>query len=396
MSISRLARRIARTALQAAIAGSLAVAGWRQPPVKGPPRSILLIRLDLLGDVLHSLHAAEGLRAAYPDAHLAMMTLPYTAPLARLSPSLDEVIELDTNRPRTLAGLLDSRTWRQYWRLLRRVRAQRYDLAISLCGRTASLCAFLSGATRVIGYRDEAYPGALTDPVEGGRYEHRRLEVDYIRHLAHAAGAVDFPVELQLPLPESARQQVTALLQARGVEPHERVIVIHAGAINGSAKRWPAENWGAFVRQVQDAVECRIVLAGAVADRPIARQVVAAGPPGIIDLVGETDLETLLVLLARADLVASGDSGPLHLAAALGRPLLAVYGPTDPRVHGPFAPRAGLELLRRDLPCSPCYSLAAMAECPLGDPICMRSITVPQMVAGALRLLAGPRQSASA
>jgi ADP-heptose:LPS heptosyltransferase len=139
-----------------------------------------------------------------------------------------------------------------------------------------------------------------------------------------------------------------------------------------------------------------VVLAGAASDVGIAREVLARAED-VVSLVGRTSVEELVALLAEANLVATGDSGPLHLAVALGVPLLAVYGPTDPAVHGPYNPVGPVVVHRRDLACSPCYTMAAVAECPLGDPICMRLVSVREMVASAVRLLETPgRQTQSA
>jgi lipopolysaccharide heptosyltransferase II len=163
--------------------------------------------------------------------------------------------------------------------------------------------------------------------------------------------------------------------------------VVHAGAINGAAKRWPTASWAAFADRLQAQVACRVVLAGAGSDQILARDVMERAKSPVVSLVGQTSVEELVALIARADLVATGDSGPLHLAVALGRPLVAAYGPTDPQVHGPLNPVGPVSLHRKDLPCSPCYSMAAMADCPLGDPICMRLVTVSQMVDSAVALL---------
>src|SRR5947209_3915631 len=175
-----MARRTVHRALYwtAAALGLAARLSRRRPePCSGAVHRILLIRLDLLGDVLFSLQAAEGMRAAYPDARITMVTLPYTAPLARASSAVDEVIELDANRVRRPSGALNPATWIAYRRAFHAMRGARYDLGISLAGRTASLVAFLSGACRTFGYADEAYPFLLTDPVPGGRYGERKHEV---------------------------------------------------------------------------------------------------------------------------------------------------------------------------------------------------------------------------
>jgi ADP-heptose:LPS heptosyltransferase len=105
-------------------------------------------------------------------------------------------------------------------------------------------------------------------------------------------------------------------------------------------------------------------------------------------LTGETGVDELLAVLSRCDLVISGDSGPLHMAVALGRPTISIYGPTDPAIYGP-APRPGQEavVIRRGLHCSPCYTLHATAECPHGQPSCMIDVTVGEVLSAALRVL---------
>lgn len=348
---------------------------------------ILVIRVDLLGDVLFSMQAVQGLRRAYPSARICMLTLPYTAPLARLYPSVDEVFTVDTNRIRRPGGLLSPRTWLSYWRVYRQLNAERFDVAISLSGPMASLCALLSGARRVVGYADEAYRFTLTDPVSGGRYEERKHEVEYVRSLARRAGATEFPAHLEVPVPADASRRVEQMLGEHGVRAGDTLVAVHAGSINGSAKRWLPEYWGPLADRLQGSGS-RIVLVGARSDEPIAREVMAAAERPIISLVGRTDIEELIALIARADLVATGDSGPLHLAVALGRPLVSVYGPTDPYIHGPFNPAAPVAIHRKDLACSPCYSMAATAECPLGHTMCMRLVPVADMVESAGRLLA--------
>ena len=354
----------------------------------------MIIRLDLLGDVLFSMHAVEALSAAYPAARIAMLTLPYTAPLARLNPAVHEVVSVDTNRIRTPRGLLSPATWWEYRRTYQYVRSQGFDLCVSLSGRMASLCAFLSGARRTVGYSREAYPFLLTDPVAGGRYTERMHEVEYVRQLARHAGASSFPERVSLTVPEEGRQAAERLLAQHDITAKERLVVIHAGSVHPSAKRWPASSWSCFADDLHMATGARIVLTGSKSDEPVVVEVLKNARSPVVSLVGRTTVEEMLGLLARADLVASGDSGPLHLAVALGRPVVAAYGPTDPRIYGPYNPAAPPRLHRKDLPCSPCYPTSAGADCPLGDPICMRLVTVRQMVNSAVELLSEPAQFA--
>ncbi|HEX6507722.1 MAG TPA: lipopolysaccharide heptosyltransferase II [Chloroflexota bacterium] len=384
-------RVFARAAVRRFAYWAIAVLGLasrlrRQPGKPEVVRSILVVRLDLLGDVLFTRPLVQGLRDRFPGAHITLLTLPYTGPLAGLFDEIDEVVTIDTNRIRTPRGLLDPRTWRDYVRAAVAIRERDFDIGISVSGPMASLCVFLSGARWRIGYADEAYPFLLTDRVPGGRYGERIHEVDYVRRLASPVDA-NAPARLELPVSDDARDSMDRKLGALGIKPEDRVVVIHAGAVNGSAKRWPAGSWARFIDRVVHASEAKVVLAGAQSDEAIARAVLTDTRAPAISLVGGTSIEELVALIARADLVASGDSGPLHIAVALGRPLVAAYGPTDPQVHGPYFPRAPTRVHRHDLPCSPCYSMAATAECPLGDPICMRLVTVQQMVDSAIELL---------
>ncbi len=337
--------------------------------------------------MLFTLALAEGLKAAFPGVRVTLLTSRYAAELAALSPALDDVVSVETHHLRSVRGLSDPRTWAGYWRLFWRLRARQFDLAIAVYGQMGSLGAGLSGARRTVGYAHEAYPNLLTDAVPGGRHLDRKHEAEYVRVLARHVGVSSLPDHPIIRVPVEASRSIEEKLRCAGIAAADEVVVIHAGSINGSAKRWPANNWSRFATQVAQATGARIVLVGAAGDRKIADEVITGSATPIRSLVGETSLAELAAVLQRADLVASGDSGPLHLAVALGRPVLAVYGPTDPEVYGPYRPTAPVQLHRRDLPCSPCYSLKTIAECPLGDPICMRLVSVEAMVASAAEML---------
>ncbi len=395
MAQASAGRVVARGAVRKIAYGCIAVLGavcrlrQRRPPVDSVDR-ILVIRIDLLGDLLFTRPLITALRDRFPEASISLLTLPYTSSLGKHFGEVDEHIVVDTNRIRTVRGLVTPGTWREYARVLRVVRSRKFDVAISVCGRMASLCAFLAGARRSIGYQAEEYPFLLNDTVPGGRYEIRQHEVEYVRGLARHLGIESPPAVLQLESPHSGNVNAETLLRSVGIAESSRFVAIHAGAVNGSAKRWPSANWARFARRVIDELGVAVVLVGAASDEPIAREVLRESGPGVASLVGKTSVDDLLGVLQSADLVASGDSGPLHLAVALGRPLLAAYGPTDPYVHGPYHPSQPVSVHRADIPCSPCFSMAASAECPLGDPICMRLVTVDSMVEGARQLLMQP------
>jgi lipopolysaccharide heptosyltransferase II len=338
-------------------------------------RRILVIRLDLLGDLVFSAPTIAALRAAYPAADLTLLTLPYTRPLAVLIPGVDRTLALDVNCYRRPAG------WRHLGEavaLVRRLRAAHYDLCLALHGRPAGVLALVSGARYRVGYAAHAYPFAFNVPVGGRRYARRQHEAEYCLDLARAVGA-DGPAVPRLLAPEGG-------YRVSGLAAGKRYVVLHPGASNGSAKRWPAASWGRLARAAAEALDVGVVLTGGEAERALVETVAAEAGAAAVPVVGTSLLE-LAALLAGAEAVVSGDTGPLHLAAALGRPALGVYGPTDPAQTGPLGERTAV--VRRLVPCGPCYDLRGPAECKLPDRslICMRELEPDAVLDALVRLL---------
>lgn len=356
-------------------------------------RRILVIRLDLLGDVVNSMTAVAALHERFPGARVDMLTLPHTAAIPRQFSFVSEVYTLDTNMIRIPRNMLRRETYRAFIGIGLTLRRNRYDICISLFGLMASIWAFVSGAHQRIGYKRESYPYMFTDPLPGRRFDRRRHEIRWDLDLAARAGASGEWRTPSLHVLPDAAARAEALLAARGVGPGDRLLGIHGGAVNGSAKRWPAMHWAALADRLIERHGVTIVLTGSANERHIAEDICARMRHRPVMLTGETDIDGLLAVLARCDLVISGDSGPLHMAVALGRPTVSLYGPTDPAIYGP-TPRPGQRaiVLRRDLACSPCYNLLATAECPYGQPSCMIDITVGQVFAAATRLLDGQRR----
>ncbi|GAC1431117.1 MAG: lipopolysaccharide heptosyltransferase II [Chloroflexota bacterium] len=357
-------------------------------------RRILVIRIDLLGDVVLSMPAVEALREAYPHAHIAMLVLPFTRQIPASNPAVDEVITLDTNRlrPGTMRrdgivrclreGLAD---WAQ---ALGRLRGGQFDLCVSLCGLMASILAFASGAPHRVGYREESYPFLFTHPVPGRRYKRVQHEVLYCLDLARAAGAPGGDRVPSLRPDHGAGGAARDLLAREGLAPGQPYVVIHAGATNGSAKRWPARHWAALADLLQDDLGLAVVLTGSNGDRLLAEEVAGGTRARPLLLTGRTTIAELAGVLQGATAVLSGDSGPLHMAVALGRPTVSLYGPTDPRLSGPHpGPAQPAVVLRKGIFCSPCYNHYETAECRFGNPVCMIDITPREVLAATRRVL---------
>jgi lipopolysaccharide heptosyltransferase II len=387
----RLKRRV-QQALRAVLGGfGRATAGTHEKatPAHNAVQRILVVRVDLLGDVVLSLPAVRALKRAYPEAQIDMLVLRSTAPILRAEPDVARVIAFDPGVWRRPTGLLKTTTWREALTLLRDLRAARYDLAISVSGDIASILTRLSGARRRFGYADEAYSHFLTDALPGGRYATHQHEVEYVLALARAAGGIVLPGDEQLRLhvlPDAAASVHERLREQRAVSGLGRPIVaIHAGARNGQAKRWPPAHIAVLADRLVGELNALVVLTGAPTEEPLARAILRRARQPILNLTGQTTIPELVALLAASDLLITGDSGPMHIACAVRTPVVALHGPTDPAISGPTAPDA--VVLRQNLWCAPCYDASATAECRFGNPVCMKRISPSAVFSAACRQL---------
>ncbi|HLG71624.1 MAG TPA: lipopolysaccharide heptosyltransferase II [Chloroflexota bacterium] len=374
------------------VLGAVSAAGrlFRRPASLIPEnvRRILVIRLDLLGDMVLSLPAISTLKKAYPESEITVLSLPYAADLLELAPDVDRCLSYDVNRIRRPADVLTPANWREFVGLVKQLRAARYDLCLSLHGRFACVMAWLSGCPRRYGYSGEAYPFMLTRTLPGGRYDVRQHEVLYSLRLAELAGAgVDWarPPAPKLTIPQPEQRRMRHLLAEWEIRTDTLLTVIHPGASNGSAKRWPPEYWARLANRLHEDAGAAVVVTGTPNEADVVQALVRECNFKPVVLAGQTTIQQLGALLKRADLLLSSDSGPAHMAAALGTPQATIFGPTDPAIYAPFSPKA--VVLRREMACSPCYDARATAECRFGHVNCMRQLQPDEVYEACLRLL---------
>lgn len=351
-------------------------------------RRILVVRLDLVGDLVMSLPAVKALGEAYPRAEVTMLTLPYAGQLLELAPEVDHVLSYDVNRIRTLREVMRPRNYGEFFGVVRQLRRSKFDLCLSLHGRFACVMAWLSGCPRRYGYAGEAYPFMLTRTLPGGRYDVRQHEVLYNLRLAELAGAafdVAHPPAPRLTIPQAEQRRMRHMLAEFEIRADSLLVVIHPGASNGSAKRWLPEYWGKVANKLHRELHAVVVLTGTPNEAAIVQAVVRACSFKPIVMAGQTTIPQLGALLKRADLLLASDSGPSHMAAALGTPQVTIFGPTDPVVYAPFSSKA--VVVRRELACSPCYDARATAECRFGHVNCMRQLTPDEVSEAGARLL---------
>jgi len=296
------------------------------PRLSDSPR-ILIVRLSAIGDVIHAMPLAAALRQRFPSAYLAWVSAYPAATLLEGHEALDEVI---------VVGRRWLRSPRAIFGLRRRLRALRLDVAIDAQGLTKSaVAAWLSGAPRRIGFGDhwgrEISRWFYTDLV----LTKTKHTVDRTLELIEPLGIVRPPVRFQIPLTESEREAADRMLADLEIEPP--LAIINAGASRPS-KIWPPDRFGAVAQHLgrQWRLPSLVVWAGRE-ERALAERIVA-NSEGRACLAPPTTLRELAALCQRARIFVSSDTGPLHLAVAVGTPCVGLYGPWPAEENGPYGP----------------------------------------------------------
>jgi heptosyltransferase-1 len=301
-----------------------------RPPLRDyPARRIALIKPSAFGDIVHALPVLAALRRRYPEAHIAWVINRVYEPLLRGHPHLDAVIPFDRGllRHGWLSGAV------RYCRFLRELREQRFDLAIDLQGllRSGILCAATGARRRVgLGSAREGATWFYTDVL--GRTDRGHLHaVDRYWRVAEALGVGDGPRCGHVPVAADARRWVE---ETMGELPRPW-LVLGVGS-RWKTKRWPPEHFADLARLAQSQFGGTVLFVGGADEKHLAQATAVrlAGPRR--DVTGETTLPQLVALLERADVMVANDTGPLHLAAALGRPVLAPYTCTKVQLTGPY------------------------------------------------------------
>ncbi|MGH8701347.1 MAG: glycosyltransferase family 9 protein [Burkholderiales bacterium] len=302
---------------------------------------ILIVRLGAMGDVLHGLPAVAALRRALPSAKIGWVIEPRwaellcaagearTAPRSPLKPLVDTVYEVDTRALRSAS----SWAWRLSAGTLRRIRAAKYDVAIDLQGSMKSgLITALSGARETAGFaRTREAPAAML---------YNRRVAARARHLIEqnlelVAGVAEniAPAPAELPQDRGADAWCELELRKRGRYDY----ALLSPGVGWGAKRWPAEHYGEVAKRLAAEGLWSFINTGP-GEESLAREVEAASGGTASRISCSVGL--LIALARRAKLFIGGDSGPMHLAAALGIPVVAIFGPTDPERNGPYGTRS--------------------------------------------------------
>lgn len=376
-------RRVSDTVSQAENA-----ANGRMDLAKREFERILVIKPSSLGDVAHALPVLNGLRVRYPHARIAWLIATSCREMLEGHPQIDELIPFDRKRYGQIARSI--RVSGEFMEFVQGLRTRRFDLVIDLQGLFRSgFLAWASGAKTRIGFaraREFAWM-FYSDRIPPGDPDEHAVVRNY--RVASMLGFEHVPIEFHLHVQPEARAKAAALLAEAGVKPDERFAIVTPGA-RWETKIWPAEKIAGVCDHLQQAHGLKIVLAGGPGEMPDCQAVAAATAVPVSNLCGRTGIRDLIALIDASTIMLSNESGPMHVAVALGRPVAGVAGPTNPRRNGPFS--ANSRIVQRGMDCSPCY-LKKLSQCEYGHG-CMRQVEPAAVIAAVDELLASSRQTA--
>ena len=325
------------------------------------PHKILIVKPSSLGDVVHSLPFLNTIRKCFPDAEIHWVIAQGFEGLLEGHPMIERLWVIKKDSWKKIQNA--TQTIQEIKVLFHQLKQEKFDLVIDLQGLLRSgVITAATGSPMRIGFA-EAREGSrvfYTHTVTGGKNIHA---VDRYLKIAEFLGC-DIS-EILFPFPVS-QSPSSLILHPSSFNAPDGYTVIVPGA-RWKTKRWPAEQFG----KLASLLPIKTVIVGSRSDNDIADEIVTLSKGKSISLAGKTDLKVLVDIMRRAQFVVSNDSGPMHIAAALGVPVYAIFGPTDPGRTGPYG--AGHTVIRSDTPCAPCFRKTCH------DIKCMKSISADEV-----------------
>ena len=334
-------------------------------------KRILIVNVNWVGDVIFSTPFIRAVREAYPVAYIACLLHPRCSQMLESNRRLNEIIIYDEEGAhKSLFGK---------WKLIQELRKKNFDTAFLLHRSfTKALITYLAGIKERIGYPTKSRGWILTKAVEEPDEELHKVE--YFLNIARAAGMRPKDVSYEFFVEDHDREYAAGLLQRSGVLAGDRVVVLCPGG-NWDPKRWAPENFAKLGDLLVKKFGARIVLAAAKKDTLLAEEIDHMMKSPVVVAAGKTSLRQLGALLERASLVIANDTGPMHMAVAVGVKTIALFGPTSPAITGPYG-KGDYTVISRHEKCEvPCYDVTCT------DNACMQAITVEDVLAAATGML---------
>ncbi len=352
---------------------------------KASIRRLLVRGPNWIGDAVMSEPALAALRELFPTAEITLLVKPAIAELLRGHPALQRILVYeDPGRHLGITGK---------WTLAGTLRRLRFDLAILFQNAfEAALLTFLAGIPRRYGYATDGRRFLLSDPIAVPERMKIGHQVQYYLDMLRPLGSERPAGSPRLFLSQEEEQAMDQRLAEAGVDESDLLVGLNPGSTYGSAKRWLPERFAETADRLsqeqgmQSGRRVRLVIVGARGEEALGRAIADRMQVKPIQLSGRTTMRELMAVIKRCDLFLTNDTGPMHLAASFGVPVVALFGPTDSRTTSPFG--SGHTIVRHPVECAPCL----LRECPI-DHRCMTRISVDEVYGAAVKQLVGKFES---
>ena len=337
--------------------------------------NILVIKLRYIGDVLLATPTLRAIKAARPDVRITMMVNRGTEDILSGNPDVDEIMILDK-------GSLGAQS-----RFIAGLRGRQFDTVIDLTdGDRSAFLTWISGAPVRIGFNDEhrwrgRYYTEVVPPVPAVRHRIDR-DLEALKPINIQAGSKD----PQLWLTSEEKNRADQLLHQLGIQPSQPFVILQPGA-RYWFKAWPPERFAELADRLTSQHGCQVLVGGSDQDLDLAQQIQQRATCHAIIMAGRTTIKQFAAIAKKSSLFVGSDSGAMHMASAVGTPVVALFGPSSPREWGP---RGGpVEVLYKEIDCRSCFH----PTCTRGEENCMKLISVEEVMAAAGHMMGRPRMA---
>lgn len=327
-----------------------------------------------------SIPALREIRRLFPRAHITLLVRPWVSETFDNAEYIDEILIFDKGARGRISGLL---------RVVKEVRKRKFDMAILLQNAIeAALIAFLAGIPIRVGYPTDGRGLLLTHKAKLNRDPNRNHQIFYYLGILTGSGLARrayesdsrFRPDITIALERHELERAKEILIANRVDPSKRIIGLNPGAYYGPAKRWLTDRYAQLADLLIEKQTAEILIFGSAQEQTLAAELASHMKHKPKTFAGKTTLRELMALIKTCDLFITNDSGPMHLAAALDVPQIALFGSTDEIATGPFSQKA--TVIKHPVVCSPCL----LRECPI-DFRCFTSISVAEVYSAAVEKL---------
>ncbi len=328
--------------------------------------NILVVSVNWLGDVVFSTPVYRALKENYPRARVTALCVPRVRNILDLCPDIDDIIIYDEDG--------EDRPLMRKLALVDRLRRYKFEAAFILRrSLSRTLLTLLAGIPLRAGFASAGWKGLLTTVTEESGIEEIHRSDVYLR-VIEAAGVAVSDRTCRLAPPAEVVRGWQDRCSSLGIQENDRLIAVNTGG-NWDLKQWPWERFAFLVKEIYRRKLGKVILPGSSKDLPRVKKIADLSGAGPVITAGETGLSCLAGLLSRVDVLVTADTGPLHLANALGTDVIALFGPTRPEITGPRGQGRAV-VLQKDVGCNqaPCY----YTECPSNK--CMQAIEVEDVV----------------